>query len=660
MIRTRPNGLAIRPRPEPLEPRALLSADYGQWPLRGADPASTLLVKFADDPTAPAIRAALASVSGYIGKTYEDGTSLVDLGQGVDGASALAKLEAVPGVVFAEPNAEIRVQTTPNDPSYPSQWGLSQANGIDINAPAAWSTTTGSSSTIVAIVDTGLDLTHPEFAGRLWTNPADGSHGYNFVANTNNPQDDNGHGTHVAGIIGATGNNGIGVAGVNWNAQLMAIKFLSANGSGTTAAAISGIEWAVDHGAKVINASWGGTGNDFALSTAISYADSKGAVFVAAAGNNGGNNDTTPFYPAAYHLSNMLTVAAVDSGGNLAGFSNYGATTVDLAAPGVGIYSTLPGGYGTLSGTSMAAPFVTGVVSLLEGLHPGDTPEQIVALVKAGVKPLASLLGKTVTGGMVDAAGAIAAAIAATPKVQVLDGSAPITPGTGVDPIGTTVVGTPVTRTITVVNGGTAKLTLADPIAVPTGFTLSGDFGSTSLAPGASTSFTVSLTAATVGSYSGNISFATNDPTAPTFSFGVAGTVVLPVQQVSSAGPTGFSTVGHWTRQVFHPSGNSIEYVIGTGSDVATWSFNVAPGNYLVSASWMPPNPTSGLSSYGVLDGPTPIAPVGPSSGTTPWNPGASWAVLGTFNVSGNVLKVTLSDAISAFVIADAVRIAKV
>jgi hypothetical protein len=666
MIRTRPNGRAIRPRPEPLEPRALLSADYGQWPLRGADPTSTLLVKFADAPSSPVIRAALSTVSGYIGKTFEDGTSLVNLGQGVDGTVAMAMLRAVPGVVFAEPNAEIQVQSSivPNDPSFPSQWGLNQANGIDINAEAAWGTTTGSSSTIIAIVDTGIDLAHPEFAGRLWTNPVDGSHGYNFVATTNNPQDDNGHGTHVAGIIGATGNNGVGVAGVNWNAQIMAIKFLDSSGSGSTAAAISGIEWAADHGATVINASWGGGGGDPALSAAITYADSKGAVFVAAAGNNGTNNDASPFYPASYHLPNMLTVAAIDSSGNLAGFSNYGANSVDLAAPGAGIYSTYLGGYATLSGTSMATPFVTGVVSLLEGLHPTYAPAQIVAMVKAGVKPLASLQGKTVTGGMLDAAGAIAASSSITPKVQVFDGSSPISASTGVDPFGAALLGTPVTRTFTVRNGGVAPLTLADPISLPAGFALTSDFGSTTLAPGASTTFAVSLTAAAAGSYSGTLSFATNDPTNPTFGFTVSGNVsatVGPSTIVDDSSASGFATVGTWSPYPNPGYLNGIHFAVGTGADVATWSFNVTPGaRYRVSATWFALSNRATNSPYTVYDGTT-------SDGTTAVNQqlsptdftdaGVGWKDLGYFTMTSNSLEVSLSDNANHYVIADAVRV---
>ena len=167
------------------------------------------------------------------------------------------------------------------------------------------------------------------------------------------------------------GNNGYGIAGVDWNAQIMPLKILGADGGGTTQAAVSAIYFAVNHGARVINASWGGSQYSQAMLDAISYADSKGVVFVTAAGNNGVDNDTNPTnYPANYRLPNELVVAAVDNSGNLASFSDYGAHTVDLGAPGVNIYSSVPHGYATYSGTSMATAFVTGTVALVAGLNP--------------------------------------------------------------------------------------------------------------------------------------------------------------------------------------------------------------------------------------------------------------------------------------------------
>ena len=272
------------------------------------------------------------------------------------------------------------------------------------------------------MLDTGIDVRNPDLAGRIWTNPNPYGdpgyygdvHGWNFVTNTNDVQDNNSHGTHVSGVIGAWSNNGVGVAGINWNAQIMPVKILDANGNGTTDAAVAGIYFAVNHGARVINASWGGGDYSQAMIDALNYADSRGVVFVTAAGNGnsqtniGANNDSVPTYPASYRLPNEIVVAAVDQAGNLASFSNYGPNTVDLAAPGVSILSTVPGGYASFSGTSMATSYVTGVVSLLVGLHPDWSAPQLVHQVLANVKPLPGLAGRVITGGMVDAYNAVA------------------------------------------------------------------------------------------------------------------------------------------------------------------------------------------------------------------------------------------------------------
>jgi subtilisin family serine protease len=295
---------------------------------------------------------------------------------------------------------------------------LNTPDNVDIDAPEAWAVTTGSSSTIVAVLDTGVDLTNPAFAGRLWVNPAASKphsavFGWNFVSNNGNVQDNNGHGTHVTGVLAATGNDGQGVVGVNWHAEIMPLKILDSTGSGTLSAAVSAVYFAANHGARVINASWGSSSPDPALADAIRYADQKGVVFVNAAGNDGVNNDVVPTYPAAYHTPNMLVVAAIDQSGQLASFSNFGPQTVDLAAPGVDILSTYPrkfGSYAYLSGTSMATPFVSGVVSLLASLHPDWTAEQLVQRVVATTKPLPGLAGRSVSGGMVDAAQAIGVA----------------------------------------------------------------------------------------------------------------------------------------------------------------------------------------------------------------------------------------------------------
>jgi subtilisin family serine protease len=353
--------------------------------------------------------------------------------------TALAAAPAAPVAAAVQAPGQV-----PNDPMFKSQWGLKDSSNTSIDAPQAWARTTGSSTTIVAVLDTGIDLANPEFAGRLWTNPdssgSDGYpgdvHGWNFLSNTADIQDDNGHGTHVAGILAATGDNGIGVAGVDWNAQIMPLKVLDSSGTGTDAAIVGAINFAVHHGARVINASWGGGPPSPAVASAISYAGSQGVVFVTAAGNSGTNDDVTPFYPASYRLPNEIAVAAINQVGGLASFSNFGAKTVALAAPGVNIVSTVPGGYAYESGTSMATPYVSGVVALVASLYPSDTAAQLVQQVLSTTKPLASLAGKTSTGGMVDAARAVGITRSASTSAlrihsagsPVHASSAPVTP----------------------------------------------------------------------------------------------------------------------------------------------------------------------------------------------------------------------------------------
>lgn len=338
---------------------------------------------------------------------------------GLSVPQAQQALQRNPNVLYAEPDYIVYADVTPNDPFYVNLYGMGK-----INAPAAWDTFAGDANFVVAIIDTGINYTHPDLAANMWLNPGevagngldddangyiDDVYGWDFANNDNNPADGHGHGTHTAGTVGAVGNNGVGVAGVNWNVKLAALKFLSDAGSGSTSNAIKAVQYAVKEGIKVSNNSWGGGGFDQSLYDAINASRSVGHLFVAAAGNNGANNDLTPFYPASYNLDNLISVAATDSSDAKASFSNYGVTSVDLGAPGVNIYSTLPSGYGSMSGTSMASPHVAGVAALVYGYHPSWTYQQVRDSIFNTVRQVASLSGKTVTGGIVDAAAALGA-----------------------------------------------------------------------------------------------------------------------------------------------------------------------------------------------------------------------------------------------------------
>jgi subtilisin family serine protease len=403
-----------------------------------------ILVQFR--PGATAANAASFKLTGAESGTPEalgPGLWKVDLTKGVTVADALAIFRSDTRVQFAQPDYRIQVQTTPNDPFFTANelWGLNQ-----IGAPAAWNTTTGSSNVIVAVIDTGIDHTHPDLAANIWTNPGpvagDGIgndiHGANFTSltqTTGNVMDDNGHGTHVSGIIGAVGDNGIGVTGVDWHIKLMALKFLDANGSGSTSGAVRAIDYAIAHGASIINASWGGGGYDQALADAIGRARKAGVIFVAAAGNNGTNDDTTPFYPADYHSDNVVVVGADDSTDHPAWFSNYGPNTVDLYAPGVGIWSTTPNNtYSDFSGTSMATPYVTGALALLKSEHPDWNYHQLIERLKDTVDKLPQY-SNVAWGGRLDLAAAIGTPPPVTPPVTPPMSAGPLAI-TGITPSG--------------------------------------------------------------------------------------------------------------------------------------------------------------------------------------------------------------------------------
>jgi len=404
-----------------------------------------ILVKFVKGASAGKRADALSRIGGAVSekiltKTMErfgenDGVYLIH--------TPLAVLEAVSKVKgieieYAEPNYIYNHDAVSNDTYYTngSLWGMygdatSPTNQYGSQAGEAWAAgNTGSSSVFVGVIDEGAMFGHADLSGNFWTNTfdpingvdddgngyVDDVHGWDFDKNDNTTfdgtQDD--HGTHVSGTIGAKGGNGTGVAGVNWSITIISAKFLGRRG-GTTANAIKAVDYITDlktrHGLNIVatNNSWGGGGASSSLQAAIERANSANILFVAAAGNGGNdgvgdNNDATANYPSNYPNANVIAVAAITSSGSKASFSNYGATTVDLGAPGSGIYSTLPGsggtsGYGSYSGTSMATPHVTGACALYAAAHPGSNASQIKAAILGSTVATPSLAGKCVTGG---------------------------------------------------------------------------------------------------------------------------------------------------------------------------------------------------------------------------------------------------------------------
>jgi subtilisin family serine protease len=366
-----------------------------------------------------------AQVAAQKLKRFQSGAEHWKLGAGRTVEQAIAVLRGNPNVEYVEPNYIVQSELAPNDARYHELWGMNNTgqtggtSGADIDAERAWSISTGSHDVVVAVIDTGFDRNHPDLAANAWTNPGeiagnnidddqngfvDDVHGWDFVNNDNDPMDDNGHGTHCSGTIGAVGNNGIGVAGVNWNVSIVGVKFLSAGGSGSTDGAISAIEYATSLGVDVMSNSWGGGGFSQALLDAIRAAAAQEIVFVAAAGNDNSNNDVSPHYPSSYDSPNVIAVAATDHNDAKASFSSYGATTVDLGAPGVDILSTLPGNaYGLLSGTSMATPHVSGAAALLRAVAPNTSAALVRQILMNFADDVPSMQGRTVSGGRLNA-----------------------------------------------------------------------------------------------------------------------------------------------------------------------------------------------------------------------------------------------------------------
>lgn len=344
--------------------------------------------------------------------------------------SGVKALALNPLVDIAEPNYIYRANRVSDDPMMGQLWGLKNLGqkdssgkvgvaGMDIGVEQAWDITTGSDKVVVAVIDTGVDFNHPDLVDNLWTNEAelkgaagvdddnngviDDIHGFNAITGNGNAMDDQGHGSHCSGTIGAKGNDGKGIVGVNWDVKIMAVKFLDANGSGTLENALKSIDYATKMGAKVMSNSWGGGGFSQTLFDSIKRSNEAGALFIAAAGNESNNNDSNPSYPASYDVPNIISVAAIDNQGAKASFSNYGKRTVHIGAPGVNIYSSTGGAYDSWSGTSMATPHVSGVAALVWANEPNLTAIELKQRLLQTSRPISGLKGKTKTGGLVNA-----------------------------------------------------------------------------------------------------------------------------------------------------------------------------------------------------------------------------------------------------------------
>ncbi|MFC1888452.1 S8 family peptidase [Thermodesulfobacteriota bacterium] len=345
---------------------------------------------------------------------------LVEVSERFSVTEAISMIEDQVGVAYVEPNYVVHLFNTPNDPRYSQQYGLNK-----IDAPDAWDIETGDAAIVVADTDTGADLDHEDLAGNLWNNPGeiagngvdddgngfvDDVYGWDFAGNDNNPDDQTsflnpGHGTHTAGIIGAVGDNGTGIAGVNWNVSIMVVRMINQNGTGDVFKAAQGINYAVDNGARVINASWGGFQDSSTMQNAINNALSEGVLLAIAAGNGnmfgiGQDNDSSPVLPASYPHDNIISIAATDSNDSKTGFSNFGRASVDLAAPGKGVLSTTPNNnYADMDGTSMSAPMVAGAAGLVLAHDPSLTVFELRERLLGSVDRISAMSGRCTSQG---------------------------------------------------------------------------------------------------------------------------------------------------------------------------------------------------------------------------------------------------------------------
>lgn len=413
-----------------------------------ADDAGSLrtevLVRFKPGVTRQAIETITTRMNDDVEDRIEavEGLSVIEDEDNRSAEEVVAQYRMLSEVEYAEPNIQIKLDhegagkhVHANDELFYKQWGLFNhgqdggKSGADISAMQAWATTKGSGEVVVALLDSGVDYTHPDLARNIWRRPGiiiayqdedltpdgpiDDINGLNLLEDTGDPMDDNGHGTHCAGILGAEGDNEIGVAGVNWTVKIMPLKFMDAEGVATVRDAIEAINYVINRkragvNVRIISSSWGTLVKSRALEDVIRKAGDEGILVVAAAGNATSDNDVKPHYPGSYDLNNVISVAALNRNDELTTFSNFGATSVDVGAPGQQIVSTwLEHGYQEKQGTSMATPFVAGVAALIVATNPGISVDELRTRLLNSVDPLPSLRGKVATGGRINAAKAL-------------------------------------------------------------------------------------------------------------------------------------------------------------------------------------------------------------------------------------------------------------